>query len=74
MYSLFIFLIIFANFIFLYFPDRNRYIACEASSQNLELRIRLLDPYQREGQINEYSKMDGWSIAEEDGEICMIKT
>lgn len=58
---------------FLYFPDRNRYIACEASSGEFGIEDTIVTLI-REGRINEYSKMDGWSIAEEDGEIYLIKT
>ena len=58
---------------FLYFPDRDRYIACEALSGEFEIEDTIAALI-REGRINEYSEMDGWSVAEEEGETYLIKT
>lgn len=58
---------------FLYFPNYDQYIPCEASTDKGIIENTIVDLI-KEGRINEYSERDGWSIVTDDSITYLIKT
>lgn len=58
---------------FLYFPDRDQYIACDTSPEGKKMGAAITNLI-KERRINEDLEMAGWSIVAEDSETYLIKT